>query len=221
MSGLSHRRRVAVLISGRGSNMQALVAAASDPAYPVEIILVLSNKPNAAGLDFARDHGIATAVIDHRTFEGRQEFETAMDAELHRHDVELVCLAGFMRVLTEWFINRWTGRLINIHPALLPSFKGLHTHERALAEGVKIHGCTVHHVVPDVDAGPIIAQAAVPVLDDDTPDSLAARVLDAEHQLYPMALALLVSGATLKKARGTAPNALPVDQPILMVPDGA
>jgi phosphoribosylglycinamide formyltransferase-1 len=217
MSTTPHRRRVAVLISGRGSNMQALVAAASDPAYPVEIVLVLSNKPNAAGLAFASDHKIATAVIDHRTFDGRQEFEVALDAELVRHDVELVCLAGFMRVLTEWFINRWTGRLINIHPALLPSFKGLHTHERALAEGVKIHGCTVHHVVPDVDAGPIIAQAAVPVLDDDTPDSLGARVLEAEHQLYPMALALLVSGQTLKKAKGSHSP----DQPMLVVPDGA
>ena len=217
MSTTPHRRRVAVLISGRGSNMQALVAAASDPSYPVEIVLVLSNKPNAAGLAFAGDHKIATAVIDHRTFDGRQEFEVALDAELVRHDVELVCLAGFMRVLTEWFINRWTGRLINIHPALLPSFKGLHTHERALAEGVKIHGCTVHHVVPDVDAGPIIAQAAVPVLDDDTADSLGARVLEAEHQLYPMALALLVSGQTLKKAKGSHSP----DQPMLIVPDGA
>jgi phosphoribosylglycinamide formyltransferase-1 len=217
MSATPHRRRVAVLISGRGSNMQALVAAASDPAYPVEIVLVLSNKPHAAGLAFAGEHKIATAVIDHRTFDGRQEFEVALDTELVRHDVELVCLAGFMRVLTEWFINRWTGRLINIHPALLPSFKGLHTHERALAEGVKIHGCTVHHVVPDVDAGPIIAQAAVPVLDDDTPDSLGARVLEAEHQLYPMALALLVSGQTLKKAKGSHS----ADQLMLIVPDGA
>ncbi len=217
MSTTPHRRKVAVLISGRGSNMQALVAAASDPAYPVEIILVASNKPHAAGLAFASEHKIATAVIDHRTFEGRQEFEVALDAELERHGVELVCLAGFMRVLTEWFINRWTGRLINIHPALLPSFKGLHTHERALAEGVKIHGCTVHHVVPDVDAGPIIAQAAVPVLDDDTPDSLGARVLEAEHQLYPMALALLVSGQTLKKPKGSHSP----DQPMLIVPDGA
>ncbi len=217
MSTSPHRRKVAVLISGRGSNMQALVAAASDPAYPVEIILVVSNKPNAAGLAFASEHKIATAVIDHRTFDGRQEFEAALDAELVRHKVELVCLAGFMRVLTEWFINRWTGRLINIHPALLPSFKGLHTHERALAEGVKIHGCTVHHVVPDVDAGPIIAQAAVPVLDDDTADSLGARVLEAEHQLYPMALALLVNGQTLKKPAGSHSP----DQPMLIVPDGA
>jgi phosphoribosylglycinamide formyltransferase-1 len=217
MSPTSHRRKVAVLISGRGSNMQALVAAASDPAYPVEIILVVSNKPNAAGLAFASEHKIATAVIDHRTFDGRQEFEAALDAELVRHKVELVCLAGFMRVLTEWFINRWTGRLINIHPALMPSFKGLHTHERALAEGVKIHGCTVHHVVPDVDAGPIIAQAAVPVLDDDTADSLGARVLEAEHQLFPMALALLVSGQTLKKPAGSHSP----DQPMLIVPDGA
>jgi phosphoribosylglycinamide formyltransferase 1 len=217
MTTLPHRRKVAVLISGRGSNMQALVAAASDPAYPVEIILVISNKPNAAGLIFASQHKIATTVIDHRTFDGRQDFEAALDAALVSHGVELVCLAGFMRVLTEWFINRWSGRLINIHPALLPSFKGLNTHERALAEGVKIHGCTVHHVVPDVDAGPIIAQAAVPVLDDDTAESLGARVLEAEHQLYPMALALLVSGQTLKKANASHS----ADQPMLIVPDGA
>ena len=168
--------------------MQALVNAATEPDFPARISLVVSNKPQAAGLDFARAHGIDTAVIDHRRFEDRESFEGALDKVLQDAKIDLICLAGFMRVLTPWFITRWQGRLINIHPALLPSYKGLHTHERALSDGVKIHGCTVHHVVPEVDAGPIIAQAAVPVFSDDNVESLAARVLSAEHQLYPLAL---------------------------------
>ena len=190
----TERVRTAILISGRGSNMTALIEAAENPSFPAEIVLVLSNRPGAPGLDRAAAAGLPTATIDHKAFPDREAFETAVDARLAESGIELVCLAGFMRVLTPWFIGRWAGRLINIHPSLMPAFRGLHTHERALAEGVKLHGCTVHHVVPDVDAGPIIAQAAVPVLTDDTPDTLAARVLEAEHRVYPYALGLVASG---------------------------
>ena len=188
MSSKKQIPRIAILISGRGSNMRALIEAASQAECPAEISLVLSNKPQAGGLDFAQSHDIPTAVIDHRRFEDRETFEQALDEVLQKASIDLICLAGFMRVLTPWFISRWQGKLINIHPALLPSYKGLHTHERALADGVKIHGCTVHHVVPEVDAGPIIAQAAVPVLENDTAETLGARVLAAEHKLYPLAL---------------------------------
>lgn len=189
------RKRVAILISGRGSNMTALLAAARDPAYPAEIVVVLSNRPGAAGLARAREAGIATVAVDHKPFgKDREAFEHAVDAELARHRVDLVCLAGFMRVLTPWLVGRWDGRMLNIHPALLPSFKGLDTHERALATGVKIHGATVHFVVPDMDSGPIVAQGAVAVADDDTPDTLAARVLAVEHRIYPLALGLVASG---------------------------
>ena len=189
------RARVAVLISGRGSNMAALLAAAADSAYPAEVVLVLANKAAAAGLETARAAGIPTAVVESRGFKGdRAGFEAAMQAELDRHGVELVALAGFMRVLTEGFVTRWFGRLVNIHPSLLPSFPGLETHERALAAGVRLHGCTVHLVSPGVDEGPILAQAAVPVLADDDADSLAARVLAQEHRLYPSALAWLAAG---------------------------
>ena len=200
MTTLPHRRKVAVLISGRGSNMQALVAAASDPAYPVEIILVISNKPNAAGLIFASQHKIATTVIDHRTFDGRQDFEAALDAALVSHGVELVCLAGFMRVLTEWFINRWSGRLINIHPALLPAFggkgfHGMHVHRAVLDRGCTVSGCTVHLVDNEYDHGRILLQKTVPVLRDDSPESLAARVFAAECQALPEAIRLIASGS--------------------------
>lgn len=189
------KRRVAILISGRGSNMQALVEAAKAPDFPVEVVLVLSNRPDAAGLGWAESQGIATAMIDHNVFKkGRQAFEKAVQVELETARVDLVCLAGFMRLLTPWFIDQWHNRLINIHPSLLPSFKGLDTHARALEAGVKLHGCTVHFVRPDMDAGPIIAQKAVPVLDDDDPDSLAKRVLAEEHALYPHALAEIVRG---------------------------
>ncbi len=193
---MSPRKRVAVLISGRGSNMTSLVEAARAPDFPAEIVLVLSNRPDAAGLATARAAGIEALALDHKTYTGREEFERALQATLEARRVEIVCLAGFMRLLTAWFVARWQGRMINIHPALLPSYKGLHTHERALADGVKIHGCTVHFVVPEMDAGPIIAQAAVPVLDADTPDSLGARVLAQEHVVYPLALRLVASGGT-------------------------
>ena len=189
------KRRVAILISGRGSNMQALVRAAKEPDYPAEIVLVVSNQPEAAGLAWASDQGIATAVVGHKAFKkDREAFERAIHAELEKANVEIVCLAGFMRLLTPWFIYQWRDRLINIHPSLLPSFKGLNTHQRVLDAGVKLHGCTVHFVRPDMDAGPIIAQQAVPVLDDDDPDSLAERVLAAEHALYPHALTEMIRG---------------------------
>jgi formyltetrahydrofolate-dependent phosphoribosylglycinamide formyltransferase len=190
-------RRVptAVLISGRGSNMAALLAAAADPAYPAEIVLVLSNRADAAGLGHAAARGVQTAVVESRGFRGdRAGFEAAMEATLARHGVELVALAGFMRVLTEGFCERWRDRLVNIHPSLLPAFRGLDTHSRALAAGVRLHGCTVHLVRPGVDEGPILAQAAVPVLPDDTQATLGARVLAQEHLIYPAALAWLAGG---------------------------
>jgi len=215
------KRRVAILISGRGANMAALMAAAKQPGYPAEIAVVLSNRPDAAGLTRAAAEGIATAVVDHTQFgTDREAFERAAQAVLEAHRVDIVCLAGFMRLLTPGFASRWSGRMLNIHPALLPSFKGLHTHERALAAGVKIHGATVHFVVPEVDSGPIIAQAAVPVLDDDTPDALAARVLAAELRIYPLALGLLAAGKSTLAAAGTVRNAAAVAPTAqLIVPD--
>jgi phosphoribosylglycinamide formyltransferase-1 len=174
--------------------MDALIEAARDPHYPADIALVLSNKPDAAGLIKAKAAGIAVAAVDHKIYAGREEFERAVHIILETYAIDLICLAGFMRLLTPWFINQWRGRLINIHPALLPSYRGLNTHERALADGVKIHGCTVHFVVPEMDEGPIIAQAAITVLDSDTVETLGARVLSQEHRLYPMALNLVASG---------------------------
>ena len=190
------RKKTAILISGRGSNMAALIEAAKAPDYPAEIALVLSNKPDAGGLAIAVGNGIATAVIEHKPFgKDRAAFDAAMQAELDQHGIELVCLAGFMRLLSAGFCEHWFGRMINIHPAILPSFKGLDTHSRALEAGVKLHGCTTHFVTPGMDEGQIIGQAAVPVLDDDTETSLAARVLAEEHKLYPEALRLLASGS--------------------------
>ncbi|MFO1118298.1 MAG: phosphoribosylglycinamide formyltransferase [Beijerinckiaceae bacterium] len=194
------KKRVAILISGRGSNMKSLVEAARAADYPAEIALVLSNRPDAAGLDWAREQGIRTAVVDHKNFgKDRESFERAVQDVLGAARIDLVCLAGFMRVLTPWFVAQWQDRMLNIHPALLPSYRGLHTHERALADGVKLHGATVHFVVPEMDAGPIILQAAVPVLDDDTPDALAARVLGEEHKIYPAALALVADEKVVVK----------------------
>lgn len=194
------KKRVAILISGRGSNMMALVEAAAAPDFPAEIALVLSNRPEAAGLAWASSRGIRTAAIDHKLYgKDREAFERAMQAVLEENAIDLVCLAGFMRVLTPWFVAQWQGRMLNIHPALLPSYRGLHTHERALEDGVKIHGCTVHFVVPEMDAGPIILQAAVPVEDSDDADALAARVLAQEHRIYPQALALVADDRVLIK----------------------
>jgi phosphoribosylglycinamide formyltransferase-1 len=197
------KKRVAILISGRGSNMASLIEAAKQPDYPAEIALVLSNRPDATGLAHAQSKGIPTAVVDHTDFgQDREAFERALQAVLESNGVDLVCLAGFMRLLTPWFVRRWTGRMLNIHPALLPAFKGLHTHERALAAGAKTHGATVHFVVPEMDSGPIIAQAEVPVLAGDTPDTLAARVLEVEHKIYPAALRRVAEGS----ARIDKPN---------------
>lgn len=191
---MAARRRTAVLISGRGSNMAALIDAAAAPAYPAEIALVLSNRATAGGLENARTAGIATAAVSYKAA-GPAAAEAEIDAILEAHGVELVCLAGYMRLLSAGFVARWHDRMINIHPSLLPAFPGLDTHERALAADVKLHGCTVHFVRHEMDTGPIIAQAAVPVLAGDTPERLATRVLAAEHVLYPKALALVASGA--------------------------
>lgn len=197
------RQRTAVLISGRGSNMAALIDAAGNPAYPAEIVLVVSNRPNAPGLEHARAAGVEAIAVDHRRFgDDRAAHEAAIDAALRRAGVETVCLAGYMRLFTPFFINAWQGRMLNIHPALLPAFKGLHTHERALAAGVKLHGCTVHLVTEAMDEGPILAQAAVPVLPGDTAATLAARVLAQEHVIYPEALRLFAL-----RMQGRAPAA--------------
>lgn len=192
------RKRVAILISGRGSNMAALIEAAKAPDYPAEIVLVLSNVADAGGLVRARDADIATEVIEHKQFgKDRDAFDHAVNAALEAHRVDIVCLAGFMRVLTPSFVQRWNGRIINIHPSLLPAFKGLDTHARALAAGARTHGATVHFVVPELDSGPIIAQETVPVLAADTAESLGARVLEAEHRIYPLALRRLAEGKAI------------------------
>ena len=194
------KKRVAILISGRGSNMKSLVEAARAADYPAEIALVLSNRPDAAGLDWAREQGIRTAVVDHKNFgKDRESFERAVQDVLGAARIDLVCLAGFMRVLTPWFVAQWQDRMLNIHPALLPSYRGLHTHERALADGVKLHGATVHFVVPEMDSGPIIAQGSVAVHEGDTADKLAARVLAVEHVIFPAALHALAGGDVILK----------------------
>ena len=189
------RKRVAVLISGRGSNMTALIEAARDAHYPAEIALVVSNRPDAAGLQRAAEARVATAVVDHKNHgKDREGFERALQDVLVGHRIEIVCLAGFMRLLTPWFIAQWPNRILNIHPALLPAFKGLDTHARALAAGATVHGATVHFVVPEMDSGPIILQEGLTVEETDTAESLAARVLELEHRIYPKALALVAAG---------------------------
>jgi phosphoribosylglycinamide formyltransferase-1 len=188
------RKATAVLISGRGSNMQALIDAAKDPDFPARIVRVISNVWDAGGLKRAEAAGIATSVVDHRAFKGRAAFEAALDQTLRADGIEIVCLAGFMRLLTAGFVEGWHDKLINIHPSLLPAFPGLDTHARALAAGVRFAGCTVHYVRPTMDEGPIIVQASVPVLPDDDEASLAARVLAAEHKAYPLALRLVAGG---------------------------
>ena len=187
-------RRVAVLISGGGSNLQALIDATAQPGYPARIVLVLSNRPDAYGLERARRAGIPALAIDHRAFESREAFEAEVEAALRAAGTELVCLAGFLRLLTRGFVEAWRDRMLNIHPSLLPAFRGLHTHARALAAGVRVHGCTVHLVRFELDEGPVLVQGVVPVLDGDTERSLAARVLEVEHRCYPQALALFASG---------------------------
>jgi phosphoribosylglycinamide formyltransferase 1 len=207
------KRRSAILISGRGSNMSALINAARANACPAEIVLVLSNRPDAAGLRIAREAGIAARAIDHRPFRGdRAGHEAEINAALTQAGAELVCLAGYMRLLTPAFVTAWRGRMLNIHPSLLPAFPGLHTHARALAAGVKLHGCTVHLVTEQMDEGAILAQAAVPVLRGDTEATLADRVLAQEHVIYPAALAAFISGETAGQPEREAAllNPLPI-----------
>ena len=187
------RVRTAVLISGRGSNLQALIEACAAPDFPAEIVLVISNMPGAGGLEKAQGAGIPTKVVSHKGLP-REVFDDAIDAALREANIQIVCEAGFMRIHGEAFVCKWEGRIINIHPSLLPDFKGTHVHEQVLAAGVKASGCTVHFMVPDLDAGPIIAQEKVPVLPDDTVETLSARVLEAEHKLYPRALRMVAEG---------------------------
>ena len=188
------RLKLGVLISGRGSNLQALIDAAADPAFPAEITVVISNIADVQGLQRAAEAGIATCVIDHKAHDGRAAFESALTEALEAHQVRLVCLAGFMRLLTKGFVDHWRDRIINIHPSLLPAFKGLNTHERVLDYGVKFTGCTVHFVRAEMDEGPIIVQGVVPVISSDTPDRLATRVLQVEHRIYPLAVRLVAEG---------------------------
>ncbi len=194
---MNRRKRVGVLISGRGSNMAALIEAARAPDYPAEITLVISNRPDAPGLQTAARENIPALTIDHKGFASRRAFDASLDDALRDAGIDLVCNAGFMRLLSEEFVESWRDRQLNIHPSLLPAFRGLHTHERVIAAGVLISGCTVHFVRAQMDEGPIIAQAAVPVLPQDTADSLALRVLAAEHRIYPQALRLVAAGDVL------------------------
>ncbi|CAK0583930.1 phosphoribosylglycinamide formyltransferase [Burkholderia pseudomallei] len=187
-------KKLVILISGRGSNMEAIVRACAREGWPAEVAAVISNRPGAAGLEFAASHGIATAVVDHRAFDGRDSFDAALAAEIDRFAPDLVVLAGFMRILTPAFVAKYEGRMLNIHPSLLPSFKGIHTHQQALDAGVALHGASVHFVIPKLDSGAIVAQAAVPVVAGDDADALAARVLAAEHTLYPRAVRWFVDG---------------------------
>jgi phosphoribosylglycinamide formyltransferase-1 len=188
------KKRAAILISGRGSNMRALIEAAKEKDYPAEIVLVISNVADAGGLEFARKHHIETQVIEHGKFPSREIFDNAMDIALNAAKVEIVALAGFMRLLSKRFVEKWRGRMINIHPSLLPAYKGLHTHKRAIVAGERFAGCTVHFVTPELDDGPAILQAKVPVEPGDTEDTLAARVLEQEHKIYPQALRLVAEG---------------------------
>ncbi len=188
------KKRVAVLISGNGTNLQALINACAQPDFPAQIVRVISNRAEAFGLIRAANAGIDTLVIDHKSFQGRAEFDAALHDALIECDAEIVCLAGFMRLLTPEFTTKWEGRMINIHPSLLPAFKGLDTHARAIEAGVRFAGCTIHFVSADMDAGPIIMQAAVPLLPDDTPQSLAERILAQEHIMFPQALKWLAQG---------------------------
>ncbi len=191
---MSAKKRLGILISGRGSNMAALIEACQDPDYPAEIAVVISNRPDAKGLDNARAAGLRAEAIDHKAYDGRESFEDAMQAVLEDAGVDLLLHAGFMRIVTEGFVNKWLGKSLNIHPSLLPSFGGLHVHEQALEAGVKITGATVHFVTNELDGGPIVGQIAVPVLPGDTPDTLGARVLEKEHLLFPLCVKTLAEG---------------------------
>lgn len=186
--------KIAILISGRGSNMQRLIEAVAAPDFPAEIVTVISNRPKAGGLAIAAEAGIPTTVIDHTQYDSRAAFDAALGDALEAAGADLVCYAGFMRILTDEFAARWEGRMVNIHPSLLPSFKGLHVQQQALDAGVTISGCTVHYITPALDSGPVIAQAAVPVLPGDDAETLAARILTAEHRIYPDAVRMLATG---------------------------
>jgi phosphoribosylglycinamide formyltransferase-1 len=188
--------KVGVLISGRGSNLKSLIEACAAPGFPARIVVVVSNKADATGLEIAREAGIPAVAISHADFPTREAFDAAMDAALEKAGADFICSAGFMRILSDWFVDKWRDRQLNIHPSLLPAFKGLKVHERVLEAGCRISGCTVHFVRAAMDEGPIVAQAAVPVLPGDTPETLAARVLEAEHKLYPLALRLVAEGRT-------------------------
>ena len=215
------RLKTAILISGRGSNMQALVESCRAPDTPAEIVLVLSNNADAGGLSIAAKAGIATAVVDHRSYRDRAAFDAELDRRLRAADAAFVCLAGFMRLLTSAFVERWRDRMINIHPSLLPAFPGLDTHARALAAGVRFHGCTVHFVRFETDTGPIIVQAAVPVQAADTPDSLGARVLAQEHRIYPQALAWIAEGRVRIEGERTVVRGAAVPPAALISPTPA
>ena len=210
------KKRVAILISGRGSNMMSLVEAAKAPNYPAEIVVVISNRPDAAGLAWAKAQGIPALGLDHKCYESREHFDGQLQSVLEASRADLVACAGFMRLMTAPFVEKWRDRMLNIHPSLLPAFKGLDTHARALAAGVKIAGCTVHLVRPEMDEGPIIAQAAVPVLDGDTEATLAARILAQEHRIYPVALRWIAAGqARVTGNRVTFAAATAEPQPLI------
>jgi phosphoribosylglycinamide formyltransferase-1 len=206
---LNNRIKVGILISGNGTNLQAIIDASKKESFPAEIAIVISNNPSAYGLKRAISADIPIKVIDHKLFDQREDFDTAISIELRKADCELVCLAGFMRVLSEQFVNNWPMKIINIHPSLLPSFKGRNVQKQAIDAGVRIAGCTVHFVISELDAGPIIAQAAVPVLEKDTPDSLSARILQQENQIYPLALELIakkIHGKPMNSDKTNIPN---------------
>ena len=196
MAPLKTRLKLGVLISGRGSNLQSLIDACADPAFPAEIALVLSNVPGVQGLERAKTANIPTATINHKDYDSREAFDQALNQTLRDAGIELVCLAGFMRILSASFLSSWSDRVVNIHPSLLPAFKGIHVHQQVLEAGVRFSGCTVHFVVPEMDAGPIIVQACVPVHRDDDAKALAARVLSEEHRIYPLAVRLIAEGRT-------------------------
>jgi phosphoribosylglycinamide formyltransferase 1 len=212
------RKRVGVLISGRGSNLQALIEACKQAHYPAEIVLVISNVPGAQGLLRAEAAGILATAIDHKGFASREDFDRTLNNALEDARIELLCNAGFMRLHTEDFVEHWRDRHLNIHPSLLPAFRGLDTHARVLAAGVTVTGCTVHFVRKEMDEGPIVAQAAVPVLSGDTADSLASRVLEAEHLLYPHALKLVASGAVRVEGERVAGIKAPIQPPLFSPP---
>ena len=211
--------KVGILISGRGSNMAALIRAARAADYPAEVACVISNRADAPGLKIAADAGIATAVVSHRGHADRETFDRALSAELERHGVELVVLAGFMRIFSPWFPLRWADRVINVHPSLLPCFKGLHVQQQALDAGVRLSGCTVHFVIPDLDAGPIIAQAAVPVLAGDTEETLSARILHQEHRLYPLVVRWFAEGRIAVAEGRVAVRDIPPGATLLFSPE--